>query len=366
MVRLGITGGFGFLGWHIRAHVHADNEIEAVAAGREVFADPHALAAFVSDKDVIVHLAGMNRGDEAEIERTNNALTRDLIEACERGQVRPHIVFANSTHSGRDTAYGRSKRQSVEMLSAWAARAGARFTDLVIPGVFGEGGRPFYNSVASTFCYQLANGETPKIIEDREIDLVHAQVLAARVVSIVQHNETGVVQIPGHVMKVSALLDRLKKLAEEYSAHVLPSVSDRFSLELFNTYRSYLFPNHFPMALERRADTRGSLFEVVRTLHGGQCFFSTTNPGITRGNHYHTAKIERFLVTQGEAIIRLRRLFSSEVHEYRVSGDRPVYIDMPTFYTHNITNVGSGELLTLFWAHEIFDPNRPDTYPEPV
>ena len=366
MVRLGITGGYGFLGWHIRAYVHSDKEMEALPAGREVFADPQALATFVGGKDAIVHLAGMNRGDENEIESTNIALTRNLIEACERGQLRPHIVFANSTHSDRDTAYGRSKRQSVEMLTEWAARAGARFTNLVIPGVFGEGGRPFYNSVASTFCHQLANGETPKVIEDREIELLHAQTVAARIVSIVRHNEAGVVKISGHVMAVSVLLDRLRKLAGEYSAHVLPSVSDRFGLELFNTYRSYLFPKHYPVMLERRADARGSLFEVVRTLHGGQCFFSTTKPGITRGNHYHTAKIERFLVAQGEAIIRLRRLFSPEVHEYRVSGDRPVYIDMPTFYTHNITNVGSGELLTLFWAHEIFDPNRPDTYPEPV
>ena len=364
MLRLGITGGFGFLGWHFRAHVHADKEIETVPAGRESFSGSDALAEFVHDKDAIVHLAGMNRGEEAEIEATNIALTRNLIEACERGQARPHIVFANSTHSSRDTAYGRSKRQSADMLSSWAARTGARFTNLVIPGAFGEGGRPFYNSVVSTFCHQLANGEMPKIIEDREIDLVHAQTLAARIVSIVRRTETGTVRIPGHVMRVSALLDRLKIMAKEYSAHVLPSVSDRFGLELFNTYRSYLFPNYYPVALDRRSDVRGSLFEVVKTLHGGQCFFSTTKPGVTRGNHYHTAKIERFLVAQGEAVIRLRRLFSKEVHEYCVSGDRPVYIDMPTFYTHDITNVGSGELLTLFWAHEIFDPNRPDTNPE--
>ncbi len=366
MVRLGITGGYGFLGWHIRACVHSDKEIEALPAGREVFANPEALAAFVGGKDAIVHLAGMNRGDESEVEGTNITLTRNLIEACERAHVQPHIVFANSTHSDRDTAYGRSKRQSVKLLAEWAARTGAGFTNLVIPGVFGEGGRPFYNSVASTFCHQLANGETPKVIEDREIELVHAQTVAVRIVSIVRDNETGIVRIPGHVTVVSDLLDRLKGLASEYSAHVLPSVSDKFGLELFNSYRSYLFPKHYPVMLERRADARGSLFEVVRTAHGGQCFFSTTKPGITRGNHYHAAKIERFLVAQGEAIIRLRRLLSTDVHEYRVSGDKPVYIDMPTFYTHNISNVGPGELLTLFWAHEIFDPNRPDTYPEPV
>lgn len=366
MLRLGITGGFGFLGWHIRVHVHADRSIEAVPAGRDVFSDPAALAAFVRDKDAIVHLAGMNRGDEGEIERSNVALTGMLIDTCTRGRVQPHILFANSTHSGRDTAYGRSKRRSAEMLAAWAERAGARFTNLVIPGVFGEGGRPFYNSVVSTFCHQIANGETPQIIQDSEIELVHAQALVGRILSAIRSGETGLLKVSGQTTSVTALLERLQKLAGEYRSQILPLVDDRFGLELFNTYRSYLFPKHYPVALERRADTRGSLFEVVRTIHGGQCFFSTTKPGITRGNHYHTAKIERFLVAQGEATIRVRRLFSSDIVEFRVNGDAPGYVDMPTFHTHNITNVGTGELLTLFWAHEIFDPRRSDTYPEPV
>lgn len=366
MLRLGITGGAGFLGWHIRAHVHADRGIDATPVGREIFADASAFAAFVRDKDAIVHLAGMNRGDETEIDQTNVALTRTLIEACEHERVRPHILFANSIHSDRDTAYGRSKRRSAEMLAEWAVRTGARFTNFVIPGVFGEGGRPFYNSVVSTFCHQLASGESPIILEDREIELVHAQVLAARIVSAVRNVETGVVRVAGEATTVTGLLDRLRRLSGEYQLHVLPSVADRFDLDLFNTYRSYLFPKHYPVTLERQADTRGSLFEAVRTIHGGQCFFSTTRPGITRGNHYHHSKIERFLVAQGEAIIRIRRIFSPDVVEFRVSGDSPGYVDMPTFHTHSITNVGSEELLTLFWAHEIFDPNRSDTYPEPV
>ena len=366
MLRLGITGGLGFLGWHIQVHVHADRGIEVAAAGRDIFDDSLARAVFVRDKDAIVHLAGMNRGDEAEIERSNIALTQMLIDTCEREQARPHILFANSTHSGRDTAYGRSKHRSTELLAAWAERAGAKFTNLVIPGVFGEGGKPFYNSVVSTFCHQIANGETPQIIQDREIELVHAQELAARILVAIRDGETGIVSVSGQTTTVTALLARLQQLAGEYQTQVLPSVADQFGLELFNTYRSYLFPKHYPVALERRADTRGSLFEVVRTIHGGQCFFSTTKPGITRGNHYHTAKIERFLVAQGEATIRVRRLFSKDVVEFRVNGDSPGYVDMPTFHTHNITNVGAGELLTLFWAHEIYDPNRSDTYSEPV
>ena len=366
MLRLGITGGLGFLGWHIRAHVHADRNIEAVAAGRDVFSDPAALAAFVRDKEAIVHLAGMSRGDDAEIERNNVTLTKMLIDACEQARVQPHILFANSTHFDRDTAYGRSKRRSAEMLAGWAARAGAKFTNLVIPGVFGEGGRPFYSSVVSTFCHQMANGETPQIIQDCEMELVHAQALAERILSAIRGGEIGLLKVPGQTTTVTALLERLQQLAGEYQSKILPSVTDCFGLELFNTYRSYLFPKHYPVAPERRADARGSLFEVVRTIHGGQCFFSTTKPGITRGNHYHTAKIERFLVAQGEATIRVRRLFSKDVVEFRVNGDSPCYVDMPTFHTHNITNVGSGELLTLFWAHEIFELNKPDTYPEPV
>lgn len=366
MLRLGITGGLGFLGWHIRAHVHADGNIVADPAGRDAFEDPSSLAAFVRGKDAIVHLAGMNRGDEAEVERTNISLTQMLIDACEREHARPQILFANSTHFDRDTAYGRSKRRSVEILESWARRTGSRFTNLVLPGVFGEGGRPFYNSVVSTFCHQLANGETPQIVQDREMELVHAQTVVARILATIRNEEEGTVRVDGRSTTVTTLLERIQKLASEYRSHLLPSVTDRFDLELFNTYRSYLFPEHYPSALERRADARGSLFEAIRTIHGGQCFFSTTKPGITRGNHYHTAKIERFLVAQGEATIRVRRLFSKEVVEFRVSGDSPVYVDMPTFHTHNITNTGSGELLTLFWAHEIYDPNRSDTYAEPV
>ena len=366
MLRLGITGGAGFLGWHIRAFTHSDKTVETGIAGRPDFLDPAALRAFVRNKDAIVHLAGMNRGDEAEIERTNVELTHALIEACRQEAVRPHIIFANSTHFDRETAYARSKRRSAEMLTDWAGQAGARFTDVVIPGVFGEGGRPFYNSVVSTFCHQLAGHEVPSIHEDREMELLYTQDIAAQIVSCVRTERTGQVRLEGVKITVSALLDRLRGMAETYQGNVLPAVGNHFDLALFNTLRSYLFPRHYPVSVERRADTRGALFEVVKTIHGGQCFFSTTKPGVTRGNHYHTSKIERFLVAQGEAVIRLRRLFSREITEFRVSGDKSVYIDMPTFHTHCITNVGSGELLTLFWAHEIFDPNKPDTYPEPV
>ena len=137
-------------------------------------------------------------------------------------------------------------------------------------------------------------------------------------------------------------------------------------LDLFNTYRSYLYPRHYPVTLPLHSDARGHLYEAVKSLHGGQCFISTTKPGITRGNHYHTRKLERFLVLNGDAVIRIRKLLTGDIVEFKVSGAAPQYIDMPTFCTHDITNMGQSDLMTLFWAHEIFDPQRSDTIREPV
>jgi len=167
-------------------------------------------------------------------------------------------------------------------------------------------------------------------------------------------------------MRVSELLDRLSAFDQNYRGQLIPDVREPIDLYLFNTYRSYLFPHHYPVDLQLHEDMRGGLFEAIKSYNGGQCFLSTTKPGITRGNHYHTAKIERFLVVGGNGLIRIRKLFSEDISEFEVAGDRPQYIDIPTLHTHNITNVGESDMTTLFWSHEIFDPESPDTFPEPV
>jgi len=365
-MRIGITGGNGFLGWHLRVFLHGQPGVQVTVAGRDVFAEPARLRDFVATQDSIFHFAGMNRGDEAEVERTNLALTDALITAVTAAQSRPQIVFANSTHRDRASAYGRAKRESARRLSLWAGEFGTPFVDLVLPGLFGEHGRPFYNSVVSTFCHQLSRGETPVVHEDRTIELVHAQTVAAECRRLALSRGAGEIVIAGRTIGVRPLLARLSEMLTRYRARVIPDLADPFDLALFNTMRSYLYPNHYPVALDLRADQRGALFEAVRTEHGGQCFLSTTAPGITRGNHYHRAKFERFCVVRGRARISLRRLFDPEAVHFDVSGDAPSYVDMPTFHTHSITNTGDEELLTLFWAHEFFDPARPDTYSEPV
>lgn len=365
-MKIGITGANGLLGFHLRALLHATKAHEVRLATRDTFADPQALDAFVHGLDGLVHFAGVNRAPDAQVEAENPALAQRVIDAMERTDARPHVVYANSTHAERDTAYGRGKRSAAQLFTEWANRQTALFADLVLPHVFGEFGRPFYNSVVSTFCHQLACQQTPEIHVDGDLELVHAQEVAAHCLTMLSRGEGGKKRMSGVAIKVSALLTRLQALRDAYGAQIMPDVTAPFDLALFNTLRSYLYPDFYPVGLVLRTDQRGSLFEGVKTLQGGQTFLSTTHPGITRGNHFHLRKIERFLVVQGEAEIRLRKLFSEEVQVFRVSGREPCYVDMPTFHTHAITNTGSGELTTLFWSNEIFDPANPDTYAEVV
>lgn len=356
----------GLIGWHVRAYLHGQAGVVVRGATRSDFADPEALTGFVGGLDAVVHLAGMNRGDDAEVETVNVDLAENLVAALERRDATPHVLFSSSTHIERDTAYGRSKRESATRLRRWAEKRGALFTNLILPHVFGEFGKPFYNSVVSTFCHQLATGETPQILRDGQVELVHTQQVAAEVFRAVLDRRDGERRIGGEPVQVSELLARLERMAELYRGQVLPDLRHPLDQRLFNTYRSYLFPHFYPIAAKVHRDERGKLFEAVRSLTNGQTFFSTTHPGVTRGNHYHARKVERFLVAEGEAVIRVRRLFSREVVEFRLSGDRPQYVDMPTFHTHSITNIGSSDLQTLFWANEIFDPTDSDTHAEPV
>lgn len=365
-MKIGITGIHGLIGWHLRARLARRTDLEIRGADRATFTDPAALAEFVAGVDVVVHLAGMNRGEDAELESANVALASALVQACERAAAKPHVVYSSSTHIDRETAYGRSKRVAGERLQDWACRSGGSLTNLILPHVFGEFGKPFYNSAVSTFCHQLSRREEPTIIVDGALELVHTQRVAEQIEQAFQDRTHGDLRMKGDPIQTSELLGRLRTMSSLYDRHVIPDLREPLNLRLFNTYRSYLFPQHYPVTLEVHVDARGGLFEAVRSLNPGQVFLSTTKPGITRGGHYHTRKVERFLVITGEAVIRLRKLFTDEITEFRVSGSKPQYVDMPTFHTHDITNVGTGELTTAFWAHEIFDPNDSDTYMEPV
>jgi len=366
MIKVGITGIDGLIGWQLRGFLHGQKGITVVGADKPEFASAGLLEKFAAGCDVIVHLAGMNRGDDAEVAATNIVLTEKLLAACAAAGARPHLLFSSSTHIYRGTPYGNSKKKCAELLRAWADAHKTVFTNFILPNVFGESGKPFYNSAVSTFCFQLATGQKPEVHQDAELELLHAQRVAREMFAVMNKPVNGELTLPGYKISVSGLLSKLKGMAGSYSGHVVPDLRAAHDRDLFNTYRSYLFPAKVPVELELKKDARGCLFEALKSHNGGQTFLSSTGSGITRGDHYHTLKFERFLVIKGRACIRVRKLFSAEKHEFFVDGDKPQYVDMPALHTHNITNTGDGELLTMFWSNEIFDPADPDTFRETV
>jgi len=366
MTDIGVTGINGLIGWHLRAFLYSRKDFEIVTADRLTFSSKESLDNFVKSSDVIVHLASMITGDEKVLAETNIKLVDDLLGACERMGRAPHIIFASSNHILRNTAYGRSKTECSERFAEWSEINNAKFTNLILPNVFGEGGKPFYNSVISTFCHQKANGEECKIMEDITLEQRHAQDVARKIFDIIRNSITGDIFFDGHSVSVSAILDKLNIFSDKYQKHIIPELKTNFDLALFNTYRSYLYPGKYPMSVPVHEDKRGSLFETVKSLNGGQTFISTTRPRVVRGNHYHLSKFERFFVISGNGEIRIRKLFSDKIRSFYVSGARPEYIDIPTLHTHSITNVGDEKLTVLFWSHELFDPDKSDTFEETV
>lgn len=372
MKKIGITGQQGFIGSYLYNTVSLlKEEFTPVPFDRSFFDDTAALEAWVKECDVIVHLAAMNRHPDAQfIHDTNVELVTKLLEAVAAAGCKPHIIFSSSTQEVRDNLYGQSKKSGRELLATWAGENGAVFTGLLIPNVYGPFGKPFYNSVVATFCYQLTHGETPKIDQDGYLKLIHVDELCKGILRVIR-DEVGAAELEvAHTSEsyVSELLAQLQEFRALYFEQgIFPELPDVASVHLFNTFRSYIDQGtHFPVKLKQHADNRGVFVEMIKLQQGGQVSFSTTHPGITRGNHFHTRKIERFLVIKGKALIQLRKYNTEEVLNFELDGSEPAYVDMPTWYSHNIKNTGEEELITVFWINEFFDPNDPDTYFETV
>ena len=373
MIRVGITGQPGFVGTHLYNTLGTlPDEFERIPCEDAFFADEAKLRAFVRNCDAIVHLAAMNRDPDPQIiYDTNVRLVKQLIAAMEAENVTPHVLFSSSTQEERNNPYGDSKKEGRRLLQDWADRTGGKFTGCVIPNVFGPYGRPNYNSVVATFCHRLTHGETPEIQVDGSIKLIYVGDLCMEFINRIRSGE-GVNPYPvpwGAEKKVSEILSILNRFKSLYFEQgIFPELHDRFEIQLFNTFCGYIdHKDYFPFKLKKNSDDRGSFVETVKLDNlGGQVSFSTTKPGITRGNHYHTRKIERFAVIKGKATIELRKIGTNEKLAFELDGNEPAFVDMPVWFTHNITNVGSDDLYTIFWINEFYDPSDPDTFFEKV
>lgn len=364
--RVVVTGATGFIGWHTQVRLRALGGFDVVPVSHEDFAS-EALLHAVTDADVVLHLAGINRASDHELEFGNVAIAERLVEALKAAGSQASVIFADSIHSASDTPYGRGKRQAGEILQEWGDASAAKITIARLPNLFGEHGRPNYNSFVATFASRVAAGEMPEISVDHPIPLMHVQDAVAAMIAAWKADSEGIVEPHGTSLMVSEVLDKFLAYYEVYRTGDIPALNNEMDVALFNTLRAAMFPTAYPFKPTPRSDQRGTLVESVR-VHGGQgqTFVSSTHPGFVRGEHFHLRKIERFQVLSGRAVIRLRRLLTDEVIDFEVNGDEPSVVDMPTMWAHSIKNVGTEELVTLFWAHELFNPEAPDTYPEPV
>lgn len=364
-MKIGITGQSGFIGSHLYNYLNLFPDVTLIDFEKSFLSDEERLRGFVKQCDTIVHLAAMNRHEDPNIiYDTNVQLVEQLLNACDSEQHYPTILFSSSTQESADNHYGRSKRKGQELLDEWSIKTGSRVISMIIPNVFGPFGKPYYNSVVATFCHQLTHGEEPKIINDGNLRLIYINELIDDIKDLIFGDERGLVRIEHrHELKVSELSEVLGQFRDEYLLNDrIPDINSSIKLALFNTYRCYIDPDHYPRPFIQHTDSRGSFVEIVRAGSSGQYSFSTTVPGITRGEHFHTRKAERFAVIRGKARISLRKIDSDEVIDYILDGDSPSYVDMPIWHTHNITNIGDEVLVCLFWINEPYDASDPDTY----
>lgn len=334
------------------------------------------LESMLHEADVVFHLAGVNRPqDIEEFKSGNTGLTEKICTMLRHLNKAPKIVFASSIQAELDNPYGNSKRDAEQLLWNFSIERGARTVVYRFKNLFGKWCRPNYNSVTATFCHNIAH-DLPISISDPErsialtyIDDVVAALISELSTATDDHRECGFVFAPDIVSysvtlgELAALIGSFRKSRETL---LLPDFKNRFVRALYATYLSYLDGEDFSYPLTVKTDDRGCLAEMVKSNSFGQIFVSRTKPGITRGNHYHHTKTEKFMVVDGEAVIRFRRIDGTEVIEHRVSGSQLRVVDIPPGYTHHIRNTGDRDLVTLFWASEIFDPDIPDTFFLPV
>ncbi|KAA6347109.1 UDP-2-acetamido-2 6-beta-L-arabino-hexul-4-ose reductase [termite gut metagenome] len=368
MIRVGITGQAGFVGTHLYNVLGLTPDLyEHISFEDAYFEDFSLLRSFVKQCDVIVHLAAMNRYENQQvIYDTNIELVIKLIQAMESEAVKPHVLFSSSTQETLENLYGQSKQKGRQLLEEWANRNAAGFTGLVIPNVYGEFSQPNYNTFIATFAHKLVNGEQPQVITGSEVKLIYVGSLCRFIINQFENKGISRVEVPADferkVTDILSLFEEFKTLYFEQG--IIPVLKDKNDINLFNTFRSYIPPRC--VKLVQHADPRGVFVETIKLGVGGQVSFSTTVPEITRGNHYHTRKIERFTVIKGKALIQLRKIGSTEILNFDLDGTEPAYVDMPVWFTHNIKNIGSEELYTQFWINEWYNPEDGDTYFETV
>lgn len=332
------------------------------------------LKKYTSDCDFVFHLAGINRPkDVSEFYEGNASFTETLCSLLEEYDNKSPILISSSIQVSRDNDYGKSKKEGEEYLLNHGKKMDSKVYIYRLANLFGKWCKPNYNSVTATWCYNVANGKDIQINDPNvELPLCYIDDVVNEFLNALEGHPTackeGIYEVhPVHHVKLGELADIIKSFKESRGTLNVPNMKEG-SLEkkLYSTYLSYLPKDKFSYPLKMNTDQRGSFTEFLKTEEYGQVSVNVSKPGITKGQHWHHSKNEKFLVVSGKGLIQFRDIYSDEIIEYYVSGDKLEVIDIPTGYTHNIINIGESDMVTIMWANEKFDPKHPDTYYEEV
>lgn len=366
MKKVLITGANGFMGKNLCADLDRHEDIKILRFGSE---NTHKeLQKLVQEADFIFHFAGVNRpANESEFDLVNRELTQVIVDELQKCKKQTPVFLSSSIQAELVNPYGKSKKAAEDAIFELEKSNGNPVYVYRLPNVFGKWCKPDYNSVVATFCNNIAKDKDISIDNpDTKLTLVYIDDIlreCQRCLNSEIQGSTKILSIEQQfTITLKELADKIYDFKKSRETILLPNFESLFDRYLYATYTSYLETNNFGYDLEMKHDDRGWLSEFVKSKQFGQIFISKTKPGITRGNHWHHTKIEKFLVLSGEADIKFRKLETNKVFSYKVTGDQLKVLDIPAGYTHSITNTGKVELITIFWSDEIFNSDAPDTY----
>ena len=362
-----VTGAKGFIGKNLVTVLRTRDDLRLIEI--DVESPAGDLSRGIDEADVIFHLAGVNRPDnDSEFESINAGMTESILQRLRYRSRKPLIVLSSSIQAEFDNPYGRSKRKAEELIEEFSKESGAGAYIFRLKNVFGKWSRPNYNSVVATFCYNVSH-DLPININDpeRKLELVYIDDVVRSFIDCA-FNRGSIKAVAyadvdlSYEITVQGLADRIKILRGIGDTLMMPDMADELTRKLYATYLSYSDGHTVQHSPEIKTDARGSLAELFKSESFGQIFVSRTKACIIRGNHYHHTKVEKFCVLQGDAVIRFRHVSDDSKFEVRVRGEDFKIVDIPPGYTHSIENLSKGEMIVLFWANEIFDPQSADTY----
>lgn len=364
-----LTGANGFIARNLWIALAERGGFEALPVSLDT--DGAVLREMATEAEAVIHLAGVNRPqDPAEFVTGNADFTAKLCNLLAATGRSIPVAFSSSIQVERDNPYGLSKRAAERSLLAYADATDAPVAIYRLPNVFGKWCRPNYNSAVATFCHNITRG-LPVQIDDpaATVRLVYIDDVVAELLRFlnVPPSGTGFFEVaPVYTATVGELVEQIRAFGEVRNSLITERVGTGLTRALYATYVSYLPPEAFSYTVPKHGDARGLFVEMLKTRDSGQFSFFTAYPGVTRGGHYHQTKTEKFLVVKGQARFRFRHILTDETHSIETRGEDPVIVETIPGWAHDITNIGDGEMVVMLWANEIFDPNHPDTYQEPV